>query len=234
VLAPDAYPPLLESLQREFLAAARTADLRAPVPVCGAWVVADLVDHVAEIHHWAAAMARGVRAEPLAPSQDPSSRYDAAAVELREALAELGPDASGRILDGLTPDGRGPVSFWARRQVHETLIHLDDLLAASAGRPAEAAPETWADAVDEAVTVMYVRQVALGRSVPVVPAIALTASDGTAAWRLGDGVPAVTVAGTARELALLLWKRRALRETGLAVHGEPQVLLRALALPLLP
>lgn len=188
MLEPATYLRLLGELQADFLAAVETADADAPVPSCGDWSVGDLVDHLAGIHHWAAAMARGERAQRLGVPVDLAAHYDGAATELRTTLAELGPDATGRILNGLTDDGRGPVSFWYRRQVHETLIHLHDLRSAL-GQPELGVPaEVWADTVDEVVTVMYPRQVALGRTNRVVARVELEASDvapDAGSWSLG-------------------------------------------------
>ena len=53
------------------------------------------------------------------------------------------------------------MSFWHRRQLHETLIHLWDLRTAG-GLDLVVEPMLWADTVDEALTVMHPRQVRLG------------------------------------------------------------------------
>lgn len=233
----DGHLELLTRLQASFLDLARVAEPAAPVPSCGHWTVADLVGHLAEIHHWAAGMARDERAQkPMPPTADRAQQYGEAAAELHTTLAALGPDATSRILDGITPDGRGPASFWACRQVHETLIHLHDLAAAAGRAPAAQPPTVWADAVDEVVTVMYPRQIALGRTTPVHPAVTLVADDAGARWLLGEGTPVARVTGAARSLALLLWKRRELPGPGpaLEVTGDFTAVTSALGRPLVP
>ncbi|MFC8943439.1 maleylpyruvate isomerase N-terminal domain-containing protein, partial [Streptomyces griseoincarnatus] len=156
---------LLARFQRDFLAAVPDADADARVPACGDWTVRELVEHLADVHHWAAGQARGVKGAPLGAGPfDLAPHYAAQAAELRETLAGLAPDAVGRVMTHPKPMGPGPARFWHRRQTHETLVHLHDLLAASAGAGSlglvRAEPEVWADTVDEVVTVLQPRQVA--------------------------------------------------------------------------
>ncbi|WP_041789539.1 maleylpyruvate isomerase N-terminal domain-containing protein [Microlunatus phosphovorus] len=56
----DEFDPLelLADLQREFAATIGDVDPAAPVPWCGEWRVVDLVEHLAGVHHWAAAQTR--------------------------------------------------------------------------------------------------------------------------------------------------------------------------------
>lgn len=239
------FPLLLADFQGEFLASIPDADPSAPVPRCGDWTVRDLVEHLAFVHHWAAASARARRAEPLGDGPfDLAAHYGACATELRETLAELDPAATARILAYPKPMGEGPVSFWQRRQVHETLVHAHDLRAAIAGRPAlglvRAVPRVWADTVEEMLTVFYPRQVGTGRMEPLRHALALDATDlgDTPAWVLGaagdGGEVAVRVSGSAEGLALLLWGRVTAAEAGLTVTGEPAALDEILAQPIVP
>ena len=226
------YLPLLAHLQGEFLAGVRASDATARVPACGRWRVRNLVEHLARIHHWAAGQARRRQETPLGRGPfDLPELYATCAAELRETLAELGPDA-----DAWTLLGRGPASFWHRRQVHETLVHLHDLRAASVGAVPEAvddvAPEIWADTVDEVVTMFEPRQVRMGRIDPLARTVALAAPDAGAAWVLGaheDGrtggmEAAATVTAPARELALLVWGRLTPEQAGVVVDGDRAVL----------
>ncbi|MEU4311353.1 maleylpyruvate isomerase family mycothiol-dependent enzyme [Nocardia sp. NPDC024068] len=239
------FPLLLADFQGEFLASIPDADPSAPVPRCGDWTVRDLVEHLAFVHHWAAANARAHRAEPLGDGPfDLVAHYSSCATELRETLAELDPAATARILAHPEPIGEGPVSFWQRRQVHETLVHAHDLRAAIAGRGAlglvRAVPEVWADTVEEVLTVFYPRQVGTGRMAPLPTALALTATDldGTPEWVLGEpgagGEIAVRVSGPAEGLALLLWGRVTAAEAGLTVTGDPADLDKILGQPIVP
>lgn len=233
---PDDYFVNLAELQAEFAAALKQADPDVPVPSCDDWSVGDLADHLSGVHHWAAAMARDEDEEPLPVPLDLVAHYEAQAAELRETLSALGPEATGRILNGLTEDGRGPVSFWFRRQVHETLVHLWDIRSALGLSAPEATPELWADTVDEVLTVMYPRQIALKRTRKVVTRIELTATDIDQTWAIGapNAVQKVSVTGSARDLALLLWGRTSPRAAELTVTGDEAALAEALSRALVP
>lgn len=226
------FPLLLADFQGEFLASIPDADPVATVPACGDWTVRELVEHLSWIHHWAAANARAQKATELGDGPfDLAEHYSTHATELRETLAELDPAATARILAYPYGLGEGPVSFWHRRQVHETLVHTHDLRAAIADKPAlglmRAVPEVWADAVDEVVTLFYPRQVGLGRRQPLSAPIAVLVTDLDPApgWVLGgvgreiDEVP-LRVSGSAEGLALLLWGRMTPEEAGLTVAGD--------------
>jgi uncharacterized protein (TIGR03083 family) len=147
---------------------------------------------------------------------------------------ELGPDAVGSTLLG-----PGPASFWRRRQLHETLVHLWDVRT-PAGLGVDVAPEVWADTVDEVVTVMQPRQVRMGRMEPLPAPIALVATDVRAAWRTASvhddhDKAAVEVRGPASDLALMLWGRRAPDDVpSLVVDGDRAVLDDALGRRLTP
>jgi hypothetical protein len=239
---------LLARLQGDFLAAVPDADPGARVPACGDWTVRELVEHLASVHHWAAGNAYRVQDEPLGEGPfDLAPHYAGQAATLRRALAELDPEATARVLTHPEPMGPGPVRFWHRRQVHETLVHLHDLLAASSGtaRPGlvRAEPEVWADTVDEVVSVLQPRQVGLGRMEPLRHPVVLVATDvaGTPVWVLGapgeradEVAPDVMVSGAAEGLALALWRRLTPDEAGLTVEGDRADLEAALAQPIVP
>ncbi|WP_280415577.1 maleylpyruvate isomerase N-terminal domain-containing protein [Nocardia carnea] len=240
------FPLLLADFQGEFLASIPDADPAATVPACGDWTVRELVEHLAFVHHWAAASARAQKATRLGEGPfDLAGHYATCATELRETLAELDPAATARVLAYPEPMGEGPVSFWHRRQVHETLVHAHDLRAAIAGKAAlglmRAVPEVWADTVDEVVTVFYPRQVGIGRTQPLGAPFGLVATDLDPApgWVLGgdgkdiDEVP-LRVAGTAEGLALLLWGRVTLDEAELTVDGSRAELEALLREPIVP
>ncbi|MFC8797441.1 maleylpyruvate isomerase N-terminal domain-containing protein [Promicromonospora sp. NPDC057138] len=239
---------LLARFQRDFLAAVPDADADARVPACGDWTVRELVEHLADVHHWAAGQARGVKGAPLGAGPfDLAPHYAAQAAELRETLAGLAPDAVGRVMTHPKPMGPGPARFWHRRQTHETLVHLHDLLAASAGAGSlglvRAEPEVWADTVDEVVTVLQPRQVGLGRMEPLRHPVSLVATDvaGTPGWVLGapgeraeEVAPDVVVSGPAEGLALTLWRRLTPAEAGLTVKGDRADLEAALGQAIVP
>jgi uncharacterized protein (TIGR03083 family) len=239
---------LLARFQSDFLAAVPDADPAARVPACGDWTVRELVEHIAEVHHWAAGNVRGVKGPDIGDGPfDLAPHYAAHAAELRAALAETDGDTIGRVLAHPRPMGPGPVRFWHRRQTHETLVHLHDLLAATAGAGSlglvGAEPEVWADTVDEVVTVLQPRQVGLGRMEPLRHPVSLVATDvaGTPGWVLGasgeraeEVAPGVVVSGSAEGLALTLWRRLTVAEAGLTVEGHRDDLEAALAQPIVP
>lgn len=221
---------LLADLQAQFLATIPTVDPETRVPWCGRWRVKDLVVHVARIHHWAAGQARREQETPL--GRGPfvlEDLYRDCAAELLDTLAELGPDAASWTLVG-----NGPASFWRRRQVHETLVHLWDLRTAT-GLDLTVDPSVWADTVDEVVTVMQPRQERMGRMEPLPAPVALHAADAGRTWLLGASSagrePAVHVRGTSRDLALLVWGRP---HDGLLVDGDQATLDDALSRRLTP
>lgn len=195
------YLPLLEELQRRFHASI-PADLDVAIATCGDWTARELVRHLADVHRWAAGMARGVNQWEEGPQDGLAGYYRACAESLRETLADLGPDAPATTLLG-----PGPASFWHRRQVHETLIHLYDLRTPLALDVDGVAADVWADCVEEVVSMFYPRQITLGRTDPVPHAVEFVASDVGAGWAVGDGTPVATLTAPARELALFLWGR---------------------------
>jgi uncharacterized protein (TIGR03083 family) len=195
----------LATLQALFARSIDEVDPIARVRWCGRWRVTDLVVHLARIHHWAAGQARRTPETPLGRGPfDLPELYRTCADELLTTLTELGPDAVSSTLDG-----RGPASFWHRRQLHETLVHVWDLRTAG-GLDLDVAPGVWADTVDEVVTVMQPRQVRLGRMAALSAPIELVADDVDRRWLLGEESgrdPTGSVGGPAAELALLLWRR---------------------------
>lgn len=237
----------LARLQEAFAADVAGADPAAPVPACGEWRVRDLVEHLGYIHHWAAGQACRVPETSLGDGPyDLVPYYAAHAAEVRETLAELGPDA-----ESWTLVGTGPASFWRRRQVHETLVHLHDLRAARTGSgpdvatlaPIDVPAELWADSVDEVVHMFVPRQVRLGRAEPPAAPVRLEASDLGWSWTLdgttrdGGGTgpdPVVTVRAPSRELTLLLWRRLTPDEAGVELAGDAAVLDALLATALVP
>ena len=215
-------------LQAAFEDAIDVVDAGAPVPWCGDWRVADLVEHLAAVHHWAAAMARSTDVVPWSGAADPRLRYAACATELRTTLESLDPSAPARTLLE-----RGTVAFWCRRQLHETLIHLWDLRTAG-GLDLVLAPVIWADTVDEVVTVMHPRQVGLGRAPAPPVRLGLAATDLDRTWSLlaaadAPEARAATLNGPAEALALLVWRRIGLDDPRLSVDGDEAALTAVLA-----
>jgi hypothetical protein len=239
------YLTELARLQAAFLAAVRSVDPEAPVPGVGRWRARNVAEHLSRIHHWAAAQARRKQESALGHGPfDLAELYDRTSAELRDTLAELGPDAVASTLLGT-----GPASFWWRRQTQETLIHLGDLHAAVAGAwtptvldgVVDPRSGLWADGVDEVVRVLEPRQVRLGRTEPLAATVSLHAVDTGGIWTLGaheagrvPEQPAATAGAPARELLLMLWRRVPVDDAGVVVQGDRSALDAALAAGVTP
>ena len=147
------YQTHCEELVREgerFVAASRDAEGRAPVPTCPQWRVDDLLAHVGMVHRWAEHLVR-VRAPMRISVRDMDlSRGPVDARWLAEGLSSLVTTlrASDPADEMWAWGADQHVAFWARRQLHETLVHRLDLEGAT-GRRGEVDPEVGADAIDE-------------------------------------------------------------------------------------
>lgn len=163
----------IQALRREgeLLAGAVTrAGLRAPVPSCPGWDVADLLRHVGFVHRWASGYVAGsvtsmvdVPGEAdvltLGPGDDVLlDWFRAGHADLVRALDEADP----RLDCWTFLAAASPRAFWARRQAHETTIHRVDVEQALAGgaqpgpgpgpAPGPIPARLAADGVDELLT----------------------------------------------------------------------------------
>jgi uncharacterized protein (TIGR03083 family) len=246
----DEHVAALETAGRRLITESVEAGMDAPVPTCPAWATDALVAHQAMVHRWATAHVRGDDPDEV-PNQtairttvaDLPAYYDEGLAGLIAALRAAPPD-----LDAMTflKDAPPPREFWARRQAHETTIHMVDALAAKLGR-APTAGESGidqslaVDGIDELVRGFFTR----GRSKLYDGdeyTVAVAPSDVSRCWvlrvaerltvdpddGLDDGVadgpePTATITGPAVDLYLGLWNRGGEVEiTG----GRPDVLER--------
>jgi uncharacterized protein (TIGR03083 family) len=107
------------------------ADPATPVPTCGRWTLADLVQHIGHIHRWVAAMvaelsptrhSRRKADLPLPPDPSTWPHWLADAQELLiQVLRAANPDAH---MWAWGPDKHA--RFWSRRMLHETAVHRVD------------------------------------------------------------------------------------------------------------
>ena len=205
-------------------AAAAEGHLDADVPSCPGWSIADLVDHLTEVHwFWATIVAERLAGPP------PESRRPATAprAELIAAF-RAGADRLAEVLR--TADGTAPVWTWApqqdiafvrRHQVQEAAVHHWDAVQATGGRLVIEGPVA-ADSIEEFLTFSVPTLAAYPE--PPRPALAgqfaLRAADTGSAWTVRDDqvpgtvsyhrgaapdLPAVT--GTASDLLLWLYGR---------------------------
>ncbi|MFI0241278.1 maleylpyruvate isomerase N-terminal domain-containing protein [Streptomyces sp. NPDC016845] len=142
------------------------ADLAVTVPTCPDWTLRELVGHVGRAHRWAEAMVRTRAIEGLdeddlpdrAPADDDPATLGAwladGARRLADTLRAAGPDTACWSWAWQHDSG-----FWARRMVHETVVHrADAALAAKADY--DVAPEIAADAIDEWLRIVrYVQDI---------------------------------------------------------------------------
>ncbi|MGY6018899.1 maleylpyruvate isomerase family mycothiol-dependent enzyme [Streptomyces spinosirectus] len=216
----------VETLDREgrlLAAAAEAAGTDAKVPTCPEWQVRDLVRHTGMVHRWAAAFV----AEGYTSYRPGGGLPDLDGEELLAWFREGHRRLVG-TLAGAEPDvecwrflpAPSPLSFWARRQAHETTVHRIDAESARGGVRSEISSGFAADGIDELLRGFHARDRSKVRSdEPRVLRVRATDA-GDAVWtvRLSQEPPAATrdaagdadceVAGPAQELYLALWNRQ--------------------------
>lgn len=204
-----------------FAAALAEADPAAVVPSCPGWTVLELVTHIGNVYSWTAAiLAAGEQAprpKDEATPDDLVGWYAARAERLVDAVAASDPAAPCWNFAGV----HETAAFWARRQVHETGMHLVDLEQAR-GRLPEIDAATATDGITETLQVFLPRLHAAGVPLELDRPVSLVATDTGRTWTLSpvpDAPPALTVGdgtgtladdrleGDAAAVWLLLWKR---------------------------
>ncbi len=240
----------VDALERELdrsVTLLATADPDAVVPACPDWTVTQLIEHLGVIHRWVTEMVRR-RAPARLPREEmtfdrPTGPDDlgrwlgAGGSELVAVLRAAGPTDAMWAWD---PD-QG-VSFWSRRQLHETAMHRIDLAQAmGATAPPEMAelePAVGDDAVRELLEFLpHVAQFLPGGA-------DLRGDGGTITLRATDfdGIGTITlvaegftftapdddadvvVAGSASDLARLLYRRLDPASDSLEIRGRRDVL----------
>lgn len=243
----------LAALTAEFARQTAEADPDAPVAACPGWDVFQLVAHLGQTHAWAATVNRD--GGPVWPGTDvPGSRdpsevsrwYAERASDLVHLLGTVDPAEPCWNFSGVHQT-RG---FWPRRHVHETRIHLVDLVTAVGGSSAllPGGVEHAADGVSEVFEVFRPRQAVRGFPMELTAPVTVVADDARRAWRLTPvegGLPdfaeAAYTAGPpdgdhvradAFTLHRLLWKRATADDV--EIGGDAGRVRRWLASPLVP
>ena len=231
----------LEALRRgsaSFVEILGCADLGLDIPDCPGWTLMDLAKHLGAVHRWAHdAVVTGAPGElPDGPDarDELTQWFTRGAAQLLDVLRETDPDAPTWTF-GPRPHR---VSFWTRRQAHETAMHVGDACRAG-GLRVEGDADLAVDGVDEVVTMFFPRQVRLGRIPPLTHGvrIILTESPQTPYVLAGDGSDTeahtdATVTGPAVRMLMALWGRGTIE--GLDIEGDPAVVRAALAGALTP
>ena len=222
---------------------ARQAGLDARVPTCPAWTVAELVAHQAMVHRWATAHVRGdepdavlTQTQVLETVPDLVRYYGEGLGHLIAALRDAPPD-----LEAMTflKDAPAPREFWARRQAHETTIHMVDAQSALLGRvpstdEAGISSAFAADGLDELLRGFFTRgKSKLFDGKPFVAVVAPDDVDRRWVLRVDERLTVdagdddandadARLSGSAAALYLALWNRG----DEIDVRGRPDVLDR--------
>ena len=223
----DEHLDALRSAGERLILSASDAGFEAAVPTCPSWDAAALVAHQAMVHRWATAHVDGSDPEAV-PHQgwirenvdDLAAYYRSGHAALLGALRNAPVDLEAMRFLNDAPPAR---AFWARRQAHETTIHMVDALAAVRGSVPSAgdtgiAPGLAADGIDELLNGFFTRgklKLYDGSSYTIV----VEAADVDRRWtlrigeRLGvepDGAvdtADAAITGTASGVYLALWNR---------------------------
>lgn len=221
-------------------AAAGRTDLDTPIPTCPEWRMRDLVQHMGDVHRWAAAHVAERRTQPIqktelakvaGPLPDDADLLDwfrEGHSRLIQTLEEAGPDAQAWAF----LPAPSPVAFWARRQAHETGIHRADAESPGGqGAISPFAPDFAIDGIEEFLFGFLGRPDDELKTDPP-RTLHLHGTDTPGEWlvRLGATVEVsrehgdadCEVRGTASDLHLLVWNRR--KPDGLDVEGDASLL----------
>ena len=229
------HPTGIEESATRLSELSRANDLATPVPGLGRWRIRDVVAHLGGVHRWATRIigTRSMDGPGFTKSKltgiELCEWFDDGADRLLDALGSNPPAAS---CPNFNPGSPSTVEWWARRQLHETTVHRWDVeRAVDDLTPIE--PKVAADGVDEYLDV-FVRT--RGKQTLIAP-LTLTSTEPARSWSLtpsdrpgrvdtaaGPSPDAAgEITGSAEDLLLVLWGRRPLAETGLTVHGRPEV-----------
>ncbi len=201
------------------------------IAACPGWSVRDVIRHLGAVHRWVGYAVREGNPRAPAPDYPPDADlatwWGAGADELLEVLRGDPQTPAWTLAEPAT------VGFWRRRQAHEHAIHRWDLLTAL-DAPADIDPDLAADGVDEVVTVMWPRQVRLGRVNDPGHEIELVTDAPARRWVLGSAPQVASVSGDPATLDLALWHRLPASDERLRWSGDVELGQATLALAVAP
>lgn len=206
----------LREVTAAFATALDGADETQPVSTCPGWTVRDLAVHLGSVHRWAASIVLSGHMPKLpVPLIDRplSEWYQGTANAMSAAFGAVSPDEP---IPNFTRVNE-VASFWPRRQLHETTVHLRDLTLALGEPDVEVDSIVAADGVHEVLTVSF-QLLAVRENPPVVlEPIRISATDTGDEWvvspdAIGQIAPAETpcsasLSGTASDLYFAFWGR---------------------------
>jgi uncharacterized protein (TIGR03083 family) len=213
----------------------RSCDLGQPIPHLGRWKMRDLVAHLGGVHRWATQI---VNTRSMDGVSSKKSRLDG--IELCDwfdqgvnlLIAAFEDNEPDDPCANFNPGSDKTVSWWLRRQMHETTVHRWDAeFPLKCTTPI--ALEVAADGIDEFLDV-FIRT--RGKQTLEAPLV-LSTTQPAAAWTLtpaerpgrvdiagGSSLEVTTeLTGPPEQLLLMLWGRLKLRDTDLTIVGDPKV-----------
>lgn len=213
----------LEKAVERFAELADQAAGAEHVPACPGWSARDLVIHVGTVHRWAAATLLSGQRQPLEPTPLVRGRlgdwYAGCAAALLTAIDAVDPEEPVENFARM----HETASFWTRRQLHETTIHVVDLAQALGLKEHGwgVTTDVAADGVDEVLGVFFPRMTARGQRPDVRARVRFDPTDRGDSWIIApssqpfgppllvhsNGDADASVRGTTSELYLALWKR---------------------------
>jgi uncharacterized protein (TIGR03083 family) len=229
----------IEALRRDgtlLAEAAGRVDLDTPIPTAPEWNMRQLVQHIGDVHRWAAThvaeqrMKRIDRVEeiagPLPEDSDLLDWFHQGHEFLIETLEKAGPDVQCYTF----LPAPSPLAFWARRQAHETGMHRADA-ESPGGRITPFPSDLAVDGVEEMLFGFLSRRPddEVGEPVGTVHLQAidtgndwLIAMDTKGAQTVREpGEADCVVLATASDLHLLLWNRRSPENLDVAGDRSP-------------
>ena len=224
----DAYGALLVGLTK--------VDLDRQVPSCAPWTLYELTDHLGNGNIWvttAIQEGHGHNDQERTAPHDPVSLHTWYLSTVDQITTALNADAAAEAwtFSSLMPR---TVGFWQRRRAHETRMHRWDAQNALGDGADPIAPAFAADAITEVFELFAPRMIQRGLAAEAQTALRLTPTDVARTWEHGPGEPVSEVAGTASDLALMLWGRIGTDAAGLAWSGDRAAGERVVKAPLVP
>lgn len=238
----DDHIAALENVGLRLADAAARVSLDTAVPTCPGWKVRDLIQHVGGVHRWAATFVAGSRIDPYTEEEEAAFFKAPSDSELTQWFRD-GHAALVRTLREADPDVQcwsflpapTPLTFWARRQAHETAVHcFDSETSAGVAPPVDGhvSADLAVDGIDELLCGFLARpRGALIANPPT--SLTVKPTDSPHAWTIciePDRRVVVrtaqesdcVVSGRASDLYLFLWNRSS--RDSVHVHGNARVL----------
>jgi uncharacterized protein (TIGR03083 family) len=215
-----------EVIQRESrrIVDAYVANSDGQIPWSDRWRVGTVARHVAGTHHVVAQVIGGrpdadfgLFATLASPEKNDPSFPDWFAQGTSQLLAELRNVDPGLACWNFHDGRAGQVGFWARRMLHECIVHRWDAQLGAFGTADPIEPDIAGDGIDEFLEV-FVDVTRSQANSPAGPTVLIEARDSGAAWttelpiggrivQRGIHDAEVRVRGNASDILLLLWGR---------------------------